>query len=159
MPDPLSVLSAIVGLVGVSAHLGRRSKDLYDSAKVAPTSLLQLHTEMQNIHIVFVEVEMFVRGTAKKRPTKKGMTMISLHHLMTILTGCVLVFSNIDKKLSEVAGLVDPTTQKPIRNLQSTLDRIKWALWKEAEIAVMLQDLDRHKLTLNMMLSLIQWYV
>ena len=159
MSDPLSVLSAVVGLVATSAHLVRRSKELYDSTKDAPTSMLQLQTEMQSVHTIFVQVEMFVRGTTKKRPTKKGMSMISLHHLMTILTGCVLSCSNIDKKLSEVAGLMDPTTQKPIRNLQSTMGRIKWALWKEAEISAMLQELDRQKLSLNIMLSLIQWYV
>ena len=160
MSDPLSVISAVVGLVGVSAHLGRRSKELYDSAKDAPTSILLLQQEMENIHIIFLQVEMFVRGSAKKTPSRKGLTMISLHHLMTILTGCILVLSTIDEKLSEVAGLVDPATQKPMKNLQYTLvDRINWALWKEAEIGVTLQTLERHKSSLNLMLSLIQWYV
>ena len=159
MSDPFSVITAVVGLVATSAHLGRRSKELYDSAKVAPASMLQLQTEMENIHLIFMQVEMFVRGSTKKKPSKKGLTMISLHHILTILTGCIVVLSPIDEKLSEVAGLMDPTTKKPIRNLPCTIDRIKWALWKEGEIVVMLQELERHKTSLNIMLSLIQWYV
>ena len=161
MSDPLSVISAVVGLIAISAHLGKRSKELYDCAKVAPASMLQINKEMEHLNIIFVQVEMFVRGNVdkKKKPSKVGLTMLSLHHLMTILSGCVLVLSNLDKKLGEVAGLVDSTTQKPARGLQSPIDRIKWAMWKETEVAVILQDLERHKSSLNIMLSLIQWYV
>ena len=71
MSDPLSVVSAVVGLVGVSAHLGRRSKELYDSARVAPASMLQLQREMENIHRIFVQVEKFVRGNTKRKLSKK----------------------------------------------------------------------------------------
>ena len=181
MSDLLSVMSAVAGLVVLSAQLGTRSEQLYgfaedaqrfsilarfgglpydrDSAKVAPGPMLQLQTEMENIHLIFMQVEMFVRGVTKKKPSKKGLAMISLHHMLTILTGCILVLSTIDEKLSELAGLMDPITKTPKRNMPCTIDGVKWALWKEAEIGVMLQELEWHKTGLNLMLSLIQWYV
>ena len=161
MSDPLSVISAVVGLVATSAHLAKRSKELYDCAKVAPASMLQINKEMEHLNLIFVQVEMFVRGNVDKRknPSTVGLTMLSLNHLRSILSGCVLVLSNLDKKLSEVAGLVDSATQKPVRGLQPTINRTKWAMWKEAEVVVILQDWERHKLSLNIMLSLIQWYV
>ena len=68
--------------------------------------------------------------------------MVTLDNLGAILAGCVLVFSELEKKLSEVVGLIDPTTQKPVRGLQCTTDRIKWALWKEAEVGMLLQSLE-----------------
>ena len=162
MSDPVSVISAITGLVAVSAQLVVLAKQLYSSANDAPSSIALIRDEMEHLHLVFVQVEIFVQGTAEKTPRKNRLIMISLHSLMTVLSGCVLVFSNLDKRLCEVAGLVDPDstdTQKPSKRkvLQCTADRIKWALWKEAEVGVILQDLQRHKLSLNLMLSIIQW--
>lgn len=159
MSDPLSVVSAVFGLVAISAQLGVLSKQLCDSAKDAPESMVQIQQEIDDLHPIFVEVGSFIRGTAKKGATKRGLSMVSLHHLMTILTSCVLVFSKLEKKLNEVAGLIDPTTQKPARGLQCTVDRIKWALWKEAEVGVLLGELQRHKSSLQLMLSMIQWYL
>ncbi|RPB29629.1 hypothetical protein L211DRAFT_776091, partial [Terfezia boudieri ATCC MYA-4762] len=141
MSDPLSIVSAVFGLVALSAQLGVLSKQLCDFAKDAPVSMVQVHQEIDDLHPVFVEVASFIRGTTKEETSKRGLSMISLHHLMTILTGCVLVFSKLEKKLNEC-----------------TVDRIKWALWKEAEVGVLLGDLQRHKSSLQLMLSMIQWY-
>jgi len=159
MSDPLSVISAVVGLVAVSAKLGVLAKQLCDSAKDAPASMEQIKEEMDHLNLVFVQVELLVNGTTKKRPSKTRLTMLSLHSLMTVLSGCVLLFSKLQNKLGDVAGLVDPATQMPAKGVKFTLDRIKWALWKEEEVGVMLQDLQRYKSSLNLMLTVVQWYV
>ena len=160
MSDPLSVVSAVVGLVAVSAQLGALSKQLYDSAKEAPASMAQVKEEMDHLNLIFVQVKLLVGGgTGKKKHSKARLTMLSLHDLMTILSGCVLVFDKLQKKLGDVAGLVDPVTKMPAKGLQFTLDRIKWALWKEEEVNVILQDLQQYKSSLNLMLTVVQWYV
>ncbi|KAF8422728.1 ankyrin repeat-containing domain protein [Tirmania nivea] len=158
MSDPLSVTSAVFGLVAISTQLGVLSKQLYDSAKDALVSMAQIQQEIDDLHLVFVEVGSFIRGTAKNGPSKRGLSMISLHYLLIILTGCILLFSKLEKKLNEVAGLMNPITKKPARGLQCTVDRIKWALWKEGEVAVLVRDSQRHKPSLQLMLSMIQWY-
>ena len=138
MSDPLSLIPVVVGLVASSLHLARRAKEICNCAKIAPASMLQIQQEIELLHPIFRHVEALVRGTAKKTPNRKGLAMISVQDLMTILTGCVLVFSEIDKKLCHVAGLVDPITQKPARNLQCMVGRIKWVLWKETEVVALL---------------------
>lgn len=159
MADPLSVISAIVGLVAVSAQLGVLAKQLCDSAKEAPASMEQIKEEMDHLNLIFAQVELLIKGTSKKRPSKTRLTMLSLHSLMTVLSGCVLLSSKLQSKLGDVAGLVDPATQIPTKGMKFSLDRIKWALWKEQEVGVMLQDLQRYKLSLNLMLTIVQWYV
>ena len=81
--------------------------------------------------------------------------MISIHHLVATLSGCVLVCSSLDKYLNEVVGIVDPSV--PASKTGLVWERVKWAAWKEAEVADIIEDLQRHKLSLNLMLGIIQW--
>jgi len=131
MSDPLSVLSAVVGLVAVSAKLGVLCKQLCGSAKDAPASMVQIKEEMDHLNRIFGQVELLVKGISKKKPSRTRLTMLSLHSLMTVLSGCVLLFSKLQNKLGDVAGLVDPATQMPAKGIKCTIDRIKWALWRE----------------------------
>ena len=57
--------------------------------------------------------------------------------------------------MSRVAGIVDLSV--PASKAGLVLERVKWAVWKEAEVADIIEDLQRHKLSLNLMLSIIQW--
>ena len=157
MSDPLSISTAVVGLVMAAAQLGDLSKKLRESATGAPASIVLIQEEMDHLHKIFGHVEGLVKGTEEKFKNG-GLTMVSLYDLMTILSGCVLVFSNLDKKMSKVAGL-DPKAQKPTQGVRLILSRVNWALWKEAEIEAILQDLQRYKISLNLMLVVIQWYV
>ncbi|KAF8459327.1 hypothetical protein BGX38DRAFT_961 [Terfezia claveryi] len=56
MSDPLSIVSAVFGLVAISARLGVLSKQLYDSAKDAPVSMVQIQQEINDLHPIFIEV-------------------------------------------------------------------------------------------------------
>ena len=72
--------------------------------------------------------------------------MIRVHHLMVTLSGCVLVCSNLDKKLSEVSGIqeasgdthhsaIHKSVETGTSEIQAAtgllVERIKWALWKD----------------------------
>jgi len=82
--------------------------------------------------------------------------MISIHQLVATLSGCVLVCSSLDKYLNEVVvGIVDPSV--PASKARLVWERVKWAAWKEAEVADIIEDLQQHKLSLNLMLGIIQW--
>jgi len=94
---------------------------------------------------------MLLEGHAQKRPSRSRLAMLPLHHLMTILSGCVLAHSSLDEKLSTVSGLACGGS---IVGLGA---RVQWALWKEAEAGAILVDLERHKSSLHMMLTIIQW--
>ena len=96
-----------------------------------------------------------------KVTNKSRLTLISLHHLMATLSGCVLMCSALDKKLGDVAGLreagVQTGTSGSGNKAGLLVEKIKWVLWKEAEVKELIEDLQRHKLSLNLMLNIIQW--
>jgi len=154
MSDPLSVVASIAGLVAVSAKIISLLKDLYDSAKGAPESISRVRAEMQDLNVIFCEVQLFIMGQSRM-PEGNRLSMISIHHLVATLSGCVLVCSGLDKYVSRVAGIVDPSVPASKAGLVS--ERVKWAAWKEAEVIDIIEDLQRHKLSLNLMLSIIQW--
>ena len=157
MSDPLSIVASIAGLVAISAKIVSMLKILYDcgaKAKEAPKSISRIKEEMQDMSVIFCQVQLFILGTSKT-PSHSRLTMISIHDLVATLTGCVLVCSNMDKYLSEVVGITDPSV--PATKVGLILERVKWAVWKETEVAVFIEDLQRHKLSLNLMLSIIQW--
>jgi len=89
MPDPLSIIASVVGLVTTSAKIASIAKQLYDSEKDAPASIRRIGEEMDQLHLIFGQVQMLLEGHAQKKPSRSGLTMLPLHHLMTILSGCV----------------------------------------------------------------------
>ena len=155
MSDPLSILASVVGLAAICAKISRISKQLYNSGKDAPASISRISEEMDHLHLIFGQVQMLLEGHVQKKPSRTRLSMLPLHHLMTILSGCVLAYSSLDKKLSEVGGGGgSATTESSGAGLGA---RVKWALWKEAEAEVILVELERHKSSLHMMLMIIQW--
>jgi len=164
MSDPLSISSSVVGLAAITAKIASIAKQLYNSGKDAPTSIRRVGEEMDQLHLIFGQVQMLLEGHAEKIPSRSRLTMLPLHHLMTILSGCVLAYSSLDKTLSEVAGLVreGPLENTGEQNIATTMSagfgaRVRWAVWKEAEAGAILMELDRHKSSLHMVLTIIKW--
>jgi hypothetical protein len=159
MTDPLSITASIAGLIGLSGQILATVNSLYafgKSAKNAPQSIGRLKEEIEDMNGIFCQVQLFILGTGKKQPSQNRLTMISVHHLVSTLSGCVLVCSNLNKYLDEVAGIEDPNA-KSITGVKLVLERVRWAAWKESEVAIVLEDLQRHKVSMNLMLSIIQW--
>ena len=173
MSDPLSVIASVAGLVQVSANILSITQQLYTSGKDAPASIRRIKDEMEDLHLIFRQVQSLIEGYENKRLKRHRLNMLPLHDLMTILTSCVLRYSELDERLSRVADLVDESgkkklTPKPLpgsgsRSSRSwiVLKRIKWALWEEPEAAEFIADIARHKSSLHIMLTVIniKWYV
>jgi hypothetical protein len=135
MSDPLSIPASIAGLIVLSGQILTTLNNLYmhgKSAKNAPESIGRLLDEMEEINGIFCQVQLFVSGTGKKKPSRSGLTMILIHHLVATLSGCLLVYSNLDKYLSEVQGITDPNS-KTITGVKLVWERMRWALWKPLE--------------------------
>ena len=161
MSDPLSITSAIAGLLTLTAQIAATACTLYSSVKVAPASIRQIEEEMRDLHLIFCQVQVFIGGSMKVN-NKSRLTLISLHQLMATLSGCVLMCSALDKKLSDVASLRDTggvhtSTSAGGNKAGLLVEKIKWALWIEAEVKDVIEDLQRHKTSLNLMLNIIQW--
>lgn len=157
MSDPLSVVASVASLVSVSASILRMAKDLYCNKKDAPDSIQRVIAEMGDMNMIFSQVKRFIDGDGK-RPMHARLTVISRHDLEATLSGCVSVCDRLNKHVSAVAGVVNNPSSAEKRTAL-VLARVKWALWKEEEASAILGELQRHKLSLNVMLNIIQWCV
>ena len=93
MSDPLSITSAIVGLLTLTATT---ACSLYSSVKDAPASIRQIEEKSSDLHLIFCLHWQLIDGDQQEQVDS---------YLMATLSGCVLMCSALDKKLSDVAGL------------------------------------------------------
>ena len=75
--------------------------------------------------------------------------------LLVVLGGCVLLWTDLNRKLSEVSGLGEADETACTSRL--VMERVKWALWKEDEAREYIDDFQRYKTSLTLMLTIIQW--
>jgi hypothetical protein len=154
MPEPLSITASVAGLLGTSVKVLITLHDLYQNAKDAPESISRVIDEVQGMNLLFGQVQVFISGRAKADHDR--LKKIPVNHLVTTLTGCVVVYSNLDRMIEDVAGL-SAGSGVAMKKGKRVWERVKWAAWKESEIASLLEELQRHKSSLNLMLSIIQW--
>jgi hypothetical protein len=155
MPDPLSITASIAGLLGLSAKVLTTLRDLRNNAKDAPPSISRviegveaLHSKLGQVHAMLGQAHAMLRTPF---PEHNRLTMINVDHLITTLSGAVLVITKLDRYIGEVADLADASV------IKRTWNRVKWASWKEQEIADCVEQLHRHNASLNLMLAIVQW--
>ena len=158
MTDPLSIAASIAGLWSVAEKILSMGYELCSTVKNAPDSIRAVIEEMRQMHCLFGQVQRLVSGTGI-RPAHNRLMMISIYDLQTTLSSCVLVCDRLNKKLSEVLGLDSPNPPSTPNRVVPARERVKWALWGESEASAILGELQRHKLSLNLMLNILQSYV
>jgi len=157
MGDPLSIVASAAGLITISAHIVGMAKDLFGKAKDAPETMMRVKEEVESMQPIFGQVHLLLNG-AGSRPNHGNLTMISIHNLMATLTGCVIVYSKLEKMVNEVCGFNDPATASTAwKRAGVSADRVKWGLWRQEEVLAIIEDLQRQKLSLNLMLTIITW--
>jgi len=157
MGDPLSIAASVAGLITIAAQIVRMAKELFDRVKDAPETVMRVREEVESMQPIFYQVHLLLNG-AGSRPNHGNLTMISIHNLMATLTGCVIVYTRLEKKVNEVCGFNDPTTASATwKRVGVMADQVKWGLWRNEEILVIIEDLQRQKRSLNLMLTIITW--
>ena len=157
MGDPLSIAASIAGLIVISAQIVGMAKELFDKVKDAPETMMQVRQEVESMQPIFGQVRRLLNGSGP-RPNHENFTKISIQNLMTTLTGCVIVYSKLEKKVNEVCGFNDPTTASAVwKKAGVMVDRVKWGLWRHEEVLCIIEDLQRQKRSLDLMLTIITW--
>ena len=158
MTDPLSLYVTISSIVQFSGDILSTLNKVANSHRDAPNSLQRVIAEVNDMNLILGQVQVFLKRDGNgTRQGYQSHNMSSDESLKATLTGCFLVYSRLD---AHVCDLVDKNNLNPTRRFlfQSRMKRIRWALWQEAEVMVIIEDLQRHKLSLNLMLNIIQWY-
>ena len=154
MVDPLSIAASVAGLITISAQIVGMAKDLFGKVKDAPETMMRVREEVESMQPIFSQVQLLLNGGSQ--PNHGNLTMISIHNLMTTLTGCVIVYSRLEKKVNEVCGFSNPTTASEVWKMAGVIaDRVKWGSWRHEEVLCIIEDLQRQKLSLNLMLTII----
>ena len=155
MADPLSIAGSVAGLWTVAGKVLSMGYELCSTVKDAPESILAVIEEMRQMHAIFGQVQRLISHTST-RPAHNRLMMISIYNLQATLSGCVLICDRLNRKLSEVLGCGGPNPLPMPNRLVPVRDRVKCVLWREPEASGILADLQRHKLSLSLMLSTLQ---
>ena len=150
MADPLSIAASIYAIISVSTEILSSANKLITSGKDMPTSIRRIRDEMHQLHTIFGQVQVLLGGHGEERSGSGKEAMCPVHHLNNILSVSV---SRLDKILKDAGELVGPSMARRF------LMRVKWALWREGEAWAIIGDLQRHKSSLHLMLTIIQRYV
>jgi hypothetical protein len=139
--DPLSIAASITGILTAAAQVVSILSQIRD----APAAISSIVTEIQHIEIVFRALQRLIDRAALV--TRQRAAMIPLEDVTVILTQTVLVFS-------ELETVVNPLS---LGGKQSVLRRRLGFSRKETGINRLVNQLQRHKTSLSLLLQIIQW--
>src|SRR5271156_5750059 len=140
--DPLSIIASITGILTAAAKVS----SVLGQVKDASESISAVLTEVNHIKIVFTALQKFLDRTRRFAPQRAA--LIQLDDVVVILTETVLVFS-------ELEILVQPLLPQ---GRLSRWQRLNWA-WQQSAALRLVNQLQRHKTSLSLMLQIIQWSV
>lgn len=138
--DPLSITTSILGIltaaVQVTAVLGK--------IKDAPKSIEDILIETEHIKLVFRALQTFI-DRAYTVPRERA-ALIQLDDVVAILTRTVIVFSELEPIITKISSQKRP----------SSLRLLTW-MRLESGVVRLVNQLQRHKASLTLLLQIIQW--
>jgi hypothetical protein len=138
--EPLSIAASITGILTPAV----RVSSLLMQIKDAPTTLTAVLTEVNHMRIIFTALQKFLDRAA--RVARPRAALIQLEDVVVILTQMVLVFSELEMLIAPL----------PARDSLSGWRRLNWSR-QEAGILRLINQLQRHKISLLLLLQIIQW--
>jgi hypothetical protein len=144
MADPLSIATGVVGLIQASYALTKLLTDFIGSVKDAPAKAAIAVSEISETRAILEQLQNFVLRfeTADNSRT----ALIQVDRLVDVISGCVATFSDFEAALDKVT-----------RSNMTLLDRAKW-VWDEEEIDNLVARLQRHKLSLSLLVTILTGY-
>ncbi|KAF2684199.1 hypothetical protein K458DRAFT_269951, partial [Lentithecium fluviatile CBS 122367] len=138
--DPLSIGSAVVGLIAAASRIGPVLYHFIANTRDAPSSAAQLFSEMQGITAVLQQLQAYLIDASESSAGRRA--MLSLRNIMTSLTACVTTYSRLERLVGKCVE-------------EGQLKRVKWLL-HEREISELAQKVQGEKLNLVFMLTILQ---
>ena len=144
MSDPLSIAAGVVGVVTAAVQISALLTRLTKSTIAAPKQAQIVLTEVSEIAGILSHLQSFLLG--RESAGKSRTSMLELEQVVTIISSCVLTFSELEKMLDEMkTGDLD------------MLSRFRWAR-KESAILILIERLQNHKASLSLMLSILNGF-
>ena len=145
MTDPLSVAAGVTGVVIAAAQISSLLFKFTNSTIAAPKQAQVVLTEVRDIGGILSNLQSFLIG--QDLPDRSRTSLLKVEKVVTIVSGCVITFSELEKLLDELKmGHLD------------IMDRLKWAR-KESAITGLIQRLQNHKTSLSLVLGVLNGFV
>ena len=143
--DPLSVAASVVGLLGAAHKITTTLHSLVFKVRDAPSLARTVVTEVSDISAALGQLQAYVLGTANANPARSN--LILLQQVVATLTGCVTTYSELEAAIDGLG----------INAEMAVFDRAVWSI-QEPRITAIVQRLQNHKISLTLMLAILQWY-
>lgn len=159
MADPLSIAASVAGLLTISYQVISGLTTSASAIMHTPKSLQRVVAEVAAVNCILGEVQKLIAWQSDaERPNNPSLGLVQLDHLVTTLTGCVLVFSELEKHIDDLVGAESGSSGSAGSKPRIVWERILWTR-KENDIERLMDDLHRHKTSLSLILTIIQWWV
>lgn len=139
MADPLSLVSAIVGLTAVGTKIFNQLYQFIDSFRSAPSNIVSLARELEELCSILTRLESTLNNGVRHEVLWLG--------LRDVLESCVKRFSQLEA-LVKVYGI-----RPGDRKIYWQWKKWRWT-FQEKEVAGLRVQLEAHKATLNITLLL-----
>lgn len=143
MPEPLSIAVAVAGLIKAACSVTITLTALTTGIQKAPKAVRDLLNETKAVTRILRQLESYLNSAIGV--SRSGSSLISLEEVVTVITDCVCALSELESVLSRVK------TEKP-----GAIDRLKW-VWHADAVIKITHRIERHKTSLNLMLSILTW--
>lgn len=144
MPDPLSIAAGIIGVVTAAAQISSLLIRFTRSTIAAPQQAKVVLTEVSDISGILSHLQSYLLGLDV--PNRSRTSLLKVEKVVTIVSGCVLTFSELEKLLDELK-----TEDLDV------LDCLKWVR-KESAVKGLIQRLQNHKLSLSLVLNILNGF-
>ncbi|KAL2040480.1 hypothetical protein N7G274_006923 [Stereocaulon virgatum] len=141
MADPLSIAAGVAGIMTAAAQIASLLIKFTKSAKDAPQQARVIITEVSDTSGILSHLQSFLVGSEFRDRSRTS--LLKVDQVVTIVSGCVLTFSELEKLLDEI-------------NIQHMKipDCFKWAR-NESTITDLIHRLQNHKVSLSLMLNIL----
>lgn len=143
--DPLSIALGVVGIVTAAAQITSLLIKFTRSTKNAPEQARQVLIEVTDTNAIMPQLQSYL--LARKVADSSRTALLKVDHLVGIISGCVMTFSELEKALDETRT-----------NDMVVIDRVNWVR-KETEILGLVQRLQSHKASLSLILNVLNGFV
>lgn len=141
MADPLSLAAGTIGVLTAATNVSSFLIKFIKISTNAPRSASIVLGEVNDISGTLSLLQAFLLG--QERPGQKRMQMLQANQIVTIMSGCVITFSELERLLDQLkTGDMD------------VLDCVLWAR-KEKAIDDLVQRLQNHKASLSLVLNVL----
>ena len=144
--DPLSIAASVAGLIGAGAKLAAILSQISRLSDAPPLCKAVL-SEVCDTAVALRQVQNFLDGQLHIPSERREHVL--LEHVAAALTGCVMAKDELETLLDGM-GLVYAGS-----GITGTFDRMKW-IRKEQDIQRLVQRLQNHKASLNLILTVLQ---